>query len=809
MKISLDWLSDFIDISDIAPEVIADRLTMATAEVEGLEAIERSVEGIVVAEVLSIEPIEARGDDESRLVWATVDTGKGKRLTVCGARNVRQGIKAPFAAAGSRLADGSEISISEIAGRKSEGVLCSPQELGFSAFHEGVLECPSALQNGASLSSYVKARDILLEVDNKSLTNRPDLWGHYGFARELAAIFGKPLRELKQVELSRFDSLPSFPVAIEDEDLCPCYACIEFEVEAMAPSPLQIQARLHALGQRSFGLMIDLSNYVMLETAQPTHAFDANLVSAIRVAASGEDSVFQTLDGVERKLLQSDLMIWNERHPVALAGIMGGRDSEVRASTSRVLLESANFKGSQVRRTSTRLGLRTDASQRFEKNQPPVNTRTAIGRILQLIEESAVSYRPVTRFSLAGQLQDSFRPLRLPLSGVKRAAGFPIDDQRIVSILRSLEFEVEVDAGGDLRLGVPPFRSKQDISIAPDIIEEVLRVYGYDEVPPELPSAYLQPVYIDNLLRREHKTQRALSQGHGFMEVHTYIWMDDFWLEKIGFQPSKTLIVKNPSAEGKRQLRTTLLPNLLALIDQNRNQRQKFKIFEVGHVFQTTDGEADQQRTHVDGVSERTHLAGLSFVSSSEGDIEAHYLSIKGAVEDVASVIGCGELLFKKRKYAAIAPWAVDGKYVSVELNGEKIGEMGILSGPVLQACAPGGQVVWFELSLEGMPGPTFAEATYQPPPVYPASWQDFSLVWSIKKGYAELRETLDAFAHPLIKGLEFRGFYKDNEASSDDGSYTFRYLLGAPDRTLTGEDLEEFRAELLAHLAQRGISLK
>ena len=284
------------------------------------------------------------------------------------------------------------------------------------------------------------------------------------------------------------------------------------------------------------------------------------------------------------------------------------------------------------------------------------------------------------------------------------------------------------------------------------------------------------------------------------MEVHTYVWMDDFWIEKIGFQPSNTIVIKNPSADGKRQLRTTLLPNLLALIDQNRNQRPKFKIYEVGHVFESTGPSS---------VEELTHFAGISFVSSSEAGIEEHYLAVKGAIEDVARVIGCGELLFKKGDGAAAGPWGVEGKWASIYLSGEKVGEMGVLGDSLLQLCAPGGQVVWFELNLAAMPGPTFAEAAYQAPPVYPASWQDFSLVWNVNRGYTELRDILDAFVHPLIKDLEFRGFYKDKDASSDDGSYTFRFLLGSPDRTLTGEDLEQVRIEFLAYLAEKNISLK
>lgn len=795
MKISLDWLSDFVDLSEVPPESVADRLTMATAEVEGFETVERCVAGVKIAEVLAVEPITAESQSSSQLVLATVDNGDRIWRTVCGAPNVRPGLKAPFAAVGCFLADGGEISVTEVLGKKSEGVLCSAKELGFSAFHEGLLECPSSLEKGARISEYVKARDVLFEVDNKSLTNRPDLLGHYGFARELAAIFGKPLRELPQVNLSRFDELPAFPVTVENPDLCPCYSCIEFDVIAMEPSPLFIQARLHALGQRSFGLMVDLTNYVMLEIGQPTHAFDADLVKAIRVAGAGSSTDFQTLDKVKRQLLPSDLMIWNEGRPVALAGIMGGLESEVKNSTSRVLLESANFKGSQIRRTSTRLALRTEASQRFEKNQPPANTRTATARILQLLEDNEVGYNPTSRFSFAGHVGDSFRVMRMPVSAVTRAAGFPIEHDHITSILSSLGFQVELAEDNYLQIGVPPFRSKQDISIVPDIVEEILRVYGYDNVPPELPTVHLEPVHIDNLLRLEHKTQRALSLGHGFNEVHTYIWMDDLWLEKIGFQPDRTLILKNPSAEGKRQLRTSLMPNLLALVDQNRGQFQRLKFFEVGHVFKAIDEMS---------CEETTHLAGVSFMSSLEDDVETHYLSLKGAVEDVARVLECGELAFRKLN-GDCRSWTAKSKSVSIELNGESVGEIGVIGDSVFKLL--GGQVVWFELKLNLMAGPIYSAATYQSPPVYPLSWQDFTLVWSLKNGYEELRETLSQFLHPLIQRLDFQGVYR--ESSSELGSYTFRYWLGAEDRTLTGEELEQFHTKLLAHLAEKDIPLK
>ncbi len=797
MKISLDWLADFVDVSGIAPDVMAERLTLATAEVEGFDTLERFVDGIVVAEIVALEDLS--GGAHAPLAAATVDTGGRTHVTVTSAPNVRVGLKAPYAAAGCRIA-GTVVASTRIAGRTSEGVLCSPRELGFGEFHDGVLECPAALPNGTRLSEHVAARDVLFEIDNKSLTNRPDLWGHYGFAREIAAVFGRELRALEQVDLERFAELPEYRITIDDERLCRCYTCVEFEVDALVPSPLKVQARLHALGQRTFGVMVDLSNYVMLETAQPTHAFDAGALSAVRVAIRDRETGFHTLDGAERHLLPTDVMIWNERAPIALAGIMGGADSEVTRATSRVLLESANFAPVPVRRTATRLGLRTDAAQRFEKNLPPSLARAGAGRILHLLEANGIAYAPTSRYSVAGALDDGYRPLDVPIGTIKRAAGFPIPDARIVEILRALRFEAHVDADGTLRLGIPPFRSRQDISIAADVVEEVMRVYGYDNVPVELPSPRIAPVVVDNGLRREHKAQRALAVAHGFTEVHTYVWMDDAWLARIGFDPGATLRLRNPSAEGKWQLRTTLLPNLLALVDQNRGQRSRFAIFETGRTFRPL-GERDHEE------SER--VGGLSYTSTSDGDVEAHFLAVKGAVEDLTAATGTGELTFRRGDAGALEPWKSDGEWVLVERAGVKAGELGILRGRALDACAPGGQVVWFELDLDVMPAPTYAEPAYEPPPVYPLSWQDFSLVWSLERGYAELRATIDEFEHPLIRRLEFRGLFKGKDGSEGSGSYMFRYYLGAPDRTLSGEDLEQFHAALLAFLERRGIPLK
>jgi phenylalanyl-tRNA synthetase beta chain len=840
VKISLDWISDFVDLSGIAPETIADRLTLATAEVEGFEILHRSVAGVVIGEVVEVRPIESpspANPQAAKLTFVTVDCGEKRYQTVCGAPNVRVGMKAPFAPAGTTLAGGVTIQSAELAGGVSEGVLCSPRELGLSHWHEGLLECPGWLENGSPLEQEIPAEDIIFEIDNKSLTHRPDLWGHYGFARELAAVFGRGLRPLPMLDLSIYDDLPSYPLDIEDYDGCPCYACIEFEVQAGVPSPLAIQRRLHALGQRTYNLMVDLTNYVMWELGQPTHAFDADRVSAIRVASMGREGTFVTLDGQERKMLPDDLLIWNEDQPVALAGIMGGLNSEVQPQTGRVLLESANFNASRIRRTSVRLDLPSESARRFEKSQPPANAKLAIARMLQLISDAEVPFEVTSALTYDGDLKENYRTLVLEPGMLERLAGAELLPGEALGILQSLGFEAYENPDGRMEVGIPPHRSEKDISIPADIVEEVLRIYGYGKIRPQLPVATREPPGTNEPLCRQHRARRLLAGAHGFHEVHNYAWTDDLWLAKLGFVPSQPIEMRNPPAKEKRLLRTTLVPNLLALVPQNRPYRDSFRLFEMGRVYwlslekpawppgltgatqltpsatpaalalaaakEETEGRPPPQRIEV------TRLAGVSFQQAGQPSLEEHFRAIKGVIEDLALASGMGRFTFVPSP-GGDAPWQVPYHWVSIRSGDRELGGLGVLAGKIQDAVVPeGGQVVWFELEMDQIDGPIYPTVRHQPVPIYPLSWQDFSLVWDVAQGYSALDRRLAAFAHPLVRSREFVYAYKGKGLPPGKGSYTYRFWIGAADHTLATEEIEQFRAALLAFLQAAQIPLR
>ncbi len=811
MFISLDWISDFVDISDLDPKVVADRLTMATAEVEGLSTITRFVDGVLVGEIIEATPFQT--EEGKTRTFCKVDCGERVYTTVCGAPNARVGLKAPFAPAGVTLGE-KKIEAADVYGRPSEGILCSAAELGMSDWHEIVFEIPANVTNGTKFADLVPATDTLVEIDNKSLTHRPDLWGHYGFARELAAVFHRELKPLPRLSVDQFDALPAFPVAIEDEN-CLCYSGLVFKIKSKVcgvPSPVKMQRRLHALGQRTYDLLVDLTNYVCLELGQPTHAFDADLVSNIRVAPMGCEGTFRTLDGNERKMIPEDMMICDGQKPVAIAGIMGGLETEITSKTTRVMLESANFKAARIRRTAQRLDLRTDASQRYEKTQPPANVKVGTERILKLVEGSGVDFEVQTRFSVAGDLHDKTRYIELPPGRMNKLVGVDFPQEKTLEILRSIQFEADFLPDGTLRVGVPPFRSEKDISIEEDIVEEVTRIFGFDNIQPVLPVSPLRPLHVEEYIRMEHRARRLLALAYGFLEVHNYGWFNDSWLAKLGYDPGETLELLNPVAPYEARLRTTLIPNLLALAPKNRPFRDAFRVFELGHVYKLK-GKVDDQRKPKDSAekcSEERRLAGFSYLPSNSG-VDDHYYEIKAAIEDLGKIFlqSGEELRFIPTEESSI-PWKKPDYTVDIALGDTRIGSMGVLDKDLMnKVVSEGGQIVWFEIELEKFPGALYPALTFVEPPKFPGSWQDFSLLWPIESGYEGLSAKLDEFKHPLLQKREYVTFYKGKGLDKGVASYSFRFEIGAPDHTLSGEEIEDFHQKFLDFIKANNIALR
>ena len=794
MNISLEWIAEYTDIKNLDPERIAHELTMSCAEVEELHQLHRWLKGVVVGEIVDIERMP-NSEDLSR---AVVDCGDATFTTVCGAPNAKIGIKSAFAKVGARLSAEEGVSLVRVGNVTSQGILCSAKELGFGEFHDGILILPRTMKNGAPLADTVPQDDTIIEFDNKSLSHRPDLWGHYGIAREIAAIMNRDLIPLPLADVSKYDDLPSYPMEIDDTENCRCYGCIEIESIEIKASPLFVQWRLYAIGQKPINVLVDLTNYIMLELGQPMHAFNGNKVGSIRVAPAGATGKFLTLDGIERELLSEDLLIWGDDEPIALAGIMGGLDSEIDEGTHKLLLESANFKGSRIRRTASRLGLRTEASQRFEKNQPPVNTRESLARFLHLSEVCDSHNQVSSRLTLKGSLDEERDAIVMPMQFLEDKIGMRIGEERVLEILSSLGFRSSI-VDSAFSVTTPPFRSREDISIAEDIVEEVARIYGYDNISPELPKSSLQPVVPNAAIQAEHRIRRLLALSHGFHEIHTYAWFDDRWIRSIGFDPLNHLTVRNPSSEHSSRLRTILIPNLLQAVHQNIHNKDSFRLFEIGRVYeQNPDGE----------TAECSHLGGVCYKHSKQISLQHHYSAIEAVVEDIFNIIyGVSPRIRRGDKNSY--PWQAKGTYADIVVGKANAGRIGILPPKKSDSLLSGAQVIWFECDLSVVEAPRYPNMKYREVSAFQGSSQDFSIVWEQRRGFSELERIVNRFENTLVRKSDFIGLYQGKGLPIGHGSYTFRYWIGHEDRTLERVEIEDFIGAFSEFLCQEGLALR
>ena len=796
MKLSLEWLKSYVDLPGIAPEEVAHNLTMATAEVEGVDRIERITRNVIVGEVIAVEPVET-AKSEKTISFVTVDTGTGTVGTICGAPNVERGMKSAYAPPGTVIAEGFTVTEQTMYGHKSYGMLLSPKELGWGESHAGIFAFPASLTTGTELAGLVSPEDFIIDIDNKTVTHRPDLWGHYGFARELAAIYGRELKPLALADSTIWDHLPVFPLVIEDEENCPGYCCLDIDGLTRAFAPVRMQSYLLSTGLRPINLLVDLTNFIMCELGQPMHAFDGKRVRDIIVRPFGKRGIFRTLDSIERNMLPDDLMICDHDGSIALAGIMGGEESEIRDDTSRVLLESANFNPARIRRTSLRLNLRSDASMRFEKGQPPNNMAVSIRRFVQLLTDSGQKPEIRSRLTCVGDTGETKRTIVMPVDRLNRAIGMEIPPGKVTGILTSLGFDCDI-SNGTLTATVPRYRSARDISIPSDIVEEVARIYGYDNIVPAMPPVEMKAYHFNRSLAAQHKVRRFLSASRGFIEVHTYSWYDDNWLNRIGYRPAETLTLQNPASDGSTRIRLELIPNLLALVETNASHQDKFGIYELGNVHHPGP----------DGRKQYLNVAGIAYQTEKNGSLEDLFLSVKGTVEELFALLNADTPVFTVMADGR-KPWEAAQSTMEVYHGKTPVGQIGYLTDRTFPVFEKGTRIVWFELNLDTFEGQQYPPVVYKDIPVYPGSWMDFSILAGTDVSFEQLDSIIRRFSHPILRQYRFLYRYGGKGLPEGQNSFTFRFWLGVPDRTLTGDDLTGFHESFIGFLTENGLSIR
>ncbi|MFQ5425271.1 MAG: phenylalanine--tRNA ligase subunit beta [Phycisphaerae bacterium] len=795
MLISLNWIKDFVDIpADLDPQALALKFTVTTAEVEGVEHVEPNFSGLVAARIDAIDP----ADGEDKLRQVTLDAGR-PFTTLSAAPDLTVGDTVVFGPPGASVG-GHTFGKMDPAGRTSEGMIVAGQGLGLVQVGANALFLPPGTEPGQPIDAGL-FDDWIIEIDNKSITHRPDLWGHYGIAREVAAILGRPLKPYDVTETSALqNNLPIIPIEIDDADRCPRYTGLLMKGLRSQPAPLWMQVRLARVGMRPIDLLVDLTNYIMAELGQPMHAFDGARLTNIQVARAAPGERFTTLDGVTRTMPANTLMIQCDRRSVAIAGIMGGAETEVSAATETILLESANFDAATIRRAATAMGHRTEASARFEKSLDPAHTVLGIARFHRLAQ------RELPGLELASTLSDCYpKPAAVPQIALdcdfaSRFIGRTITPDEAERILSAIEFTCERD-GQTLQVTPPSYRATRDIEIEEDVVEELARFIGYDAIEPTLPNVTTRffPESPGRLL--EEKTLDYLCVGGDFAEVHNYIWHDDAWLQRIGFDPGACLTLKNPAAEGSARLRRTLVPGLIAFAERNRHHYDRFQLGEIGSVFQAGGAEVE--------TSQQRHLGLVVAQSGAKADgvvWDRLRRALDGWVRQVL------EMQIDYVDAKAAAPWEDPDRLAELTISGAAVGRVTILPLKCKQKIderLKSWSIAIAELDLGAVVGLTVRHARLAAPPKHPQVRLDFSALVDGTARYEAIAEQLRGFEHPLLRRLTYVESYEGKSIPAGKRSLTLRAEIGRNDRTLDDRDVTGFQAAFRAFLTDHAMELR
>lgn len=799
MIVTYNWLKEFVDFK-FTVEELSHRLTMAGLEVDFLEKIGEGLDSVVVGQLQAVDA----HPEADRLTLCKVDVGSEVLQIVCGARNHRVGDYVAVAQIGSVLPGDFKIKKSKIRGVESQGMLCSEKELGLAVESEGILILPSGLQLGTSVFSALGLKDARFEL---GLTpNRPDCLSVVGVAREVAAMAGQSLR-LPQPHLveSTIPSATVTSVTIEDADLCPRYAARLIRGVKIGPSPQWLVRRLESVGQRSINNVVDVTNYVLMELGHPLHAFDFNLLRGgrivVRPAAEGE--LFTTLDSQVRQLKSSDLMICDAVGPVALAGIMGGENSEIQPQTTDILLESAYFNPAAIRRTSKRLGMHTEASHRFERGADIDMVPLALDRAAALIVEVAGGA------VLAGMIdaypqQIAERRLTISDRRTRQILGIDLGLERIAQILASIGLTVlppsiEMDHNGILQVLIPTFRPDLEREI--DLIEEVARINGYDAIPETMPVSRI----VNQRPSKRHvlaEKVRNLMVASGHAETINYAFINpDVW-DKLGLSADdsrrNTIKVSNPLTEDQSVMRTSLLPSLLETAVRNLSYRSRdLRLFELRPVFLPRVGEE---------LPEEPLRLGILLCGRREPDGWAQeaaavdFFDLKGIIEEIAEVLRVPQLRWQMD---AGESFLHPGKSAVVYSHNLRLGVIGELHPQTLAAYEIDTPVYIAEFDLESFFEVAGHFSGIKPLSRFPDLTRDSALLVGEEVSAVRLFELFDKVKSKDAEELILFDLYRGKGIDPGQKSMAIRVRYRSPERTLTDEEVNRAHGKLVETLCK------
>ena len=798
MKLSLNWIRDYIDLpKDLDISQLAYDLTMRTVEVEGVEATHELLDGIVVGRIISVD----KHPNADLLRVVLTDVGQEEALTiVCGGSNLEPGQLVAVAVPGAMVrwhgeGEPVEIKPAKLRGIKSYGMICSASELGledlFPHAETEIMDLSEfKLTAGTALARALDMEDYILEIDNKSMTNRPDLWGHYGIARELAAIYNLELKAPEAFDLPA--GVGGYSVDIKAPEDCRRYVAAVYEGVENKAAPFWMQQRLWSVGQRPINLLVDISNYVMLATGQPTHGFDASHVNGgiiVRHALKGEK--LELLDKQDLTLTEADLVICDHGGPLALAGVMGGARDSILPDTRSLVLEVANFQARQIRRTATRYDHRTEASTRFEKAIDTQRVDQAVALSDQLIRELMPEAKLVAYQDTYPVKTEGAR-IGVKRSFLARGLGREIQADEIEKLLTPLGFTLEQADEDRLEVSVPSWRSTGDVSMSHDILEEIARMIGYENFDFVAPGIKLEAAVNQPVVELDRTIREYLAHRCGFHEIFTYPWIDDTYIKAAGLNPEDHLQLAAPPAPTQSRLRSSLIPGLLAAVQKNLRFREAFRLFELTEVFRPA-------AVRVEGSPELLPLQerylGAALVAPDSSEAFELLREARGVIEALPRYCHAEKLslLPVGSPAAGQAPaWADSNGWLEIlDHHSNLIGHLGLVSLQTMSDVdIKHSLAVLFELNVEKLQPFSSRSNTYESLPHYPLVEEDLSLLMDETVSWESLQKAV--LRQEGVKVVSFMEEYRGEQVPEGKKSVMLRFWMGSDEKTLSSEDIEK-----------------
>ena len=805
MKVSLNWIRDYVQLpADADLKKLAYDLTMSTVEVEDTIELAKQFDHMVVGVINTIE----QHPNADKLRVCMTDIGGRVESIVCGGSNLREGMKVAVALPGAVCrwhgeGEPVEIKKSKLRGVDSYGMICGAVEIGladlFPTKEEAHIldlsdfDAPA----GTPLADALDLNDIILEIDNKSMTNRPDLWGHYGIAREIAALYDLPMKEFPHFDRNA-ENTSGFRVTVEDAERCPRMTGTQIENVCVKPAPYWMQVRIWKTGMRPINALVDITNYVMLATGQPSHAYDSDHIAGhiiVRRAKAGE--TLTLLNGKELPLSTDDLTIADDAGIVGLAGVMGGAKDSILPTTSKVILEIANFQAAGIRRTALRYDNRTEASARYEKAIDPERCDQALDLSMQLLGQL---YPEMKVTGLVDEYPQHLKQAEIdvPLSWLERRLGKRLPPEEIRHKMELLGYGIAF-SGDNMHVVVPTWRSTGDVSIQADIMEEVARMYGYENFEAEPITTTFDGAInqLDKDLERRIKEYLAIRCG--MQEIFTYPWMEESYVNAVLQSTEGILSLSTPPSPAERFVRSSLLPNLCKAVVKNERYFDEFSIFETAQVFRD-ENYTSPYDPREKLPSQRKNVAGA--FATTDKDITALFRKAKGVVEMMARYVHMETLTFRQTEKPV---WADNVVWLNICRGEEKVGDLALLSKKVSMACGIKNlNVMLFQLDQDSLVPLKSRTNTFTHMAEYPMTDYDISLLLDGSVQWKDVLQTVGGIKSELLHGASFVDEYRGKQVPAGKKSLTLRLSIGSKEKTLTSSEIEEVASNVLNKIAKR-----